>query len=167
MTNKIESTRELNLLEQIEIDPDITQASMADQLGVAVGTVNWHIKRLISKGYVKVKKAQRRKLKYIITPSGVALRAKLTVDYIDQSFKLYRQTRNRVNSLILELKENGHTKIQLDAENQGPEDILDIIKLTCIEHQVQIVQDPTQPTLTINGIHIKTIMPENNLHKNL
>jgi DNA-binding MarR family transcriptional regulator len=63
--------RELEMLEQIERDPDISQASLAAQLGVAVGTINWYIKRLIAKGYVKVKRAQRRKLRYIITPEGL------------------------------------------------------------------------------------------------
>ncbi|HSF79661.1 MAG TPA: winged helix-turn-helix transcriptional regulator [Anaerolineales bacterium] len=47
-------------------------------MGVAVGTVNWYIKRLVEKGYVKVKRAQRRKLRYIITPEGIAHRASLT-----------------------------------------------------------------------------------------
>ena len=37
-----------------------------------------HIKRLVDKGYVKVKRAQRKKLRYIITPSGIAFRARLT-----------------------------------------------------------------------------------------
>lgn len=60
--------RELVLLEQIERDPDVTQATLASLLGVAVGTVNWHLKRLVAKGYVKVKRAQRRKLRYMITP---------------------------------------------------------------------------------------------------
>jgi len=59
--------REIILLEQIEQDPDVTQASLAAQLGVAVGTVNWLLRRMIEKGYVKIKRAQRRKLKYIIT----------------------------------------------------------------------------------------------------
>ena len=54
MDHTTESTRDRALLEQIGIDPDVTQASMATQLGVAVGTVNWHIKRLIAKGYVIV-----------------------------------------------------------------------------------------------------------------
>jgi DNA-binding MarR family transcriptional regulator len=72
--------RELILLEQIERDPDVTQATLAAQLGVAVGTVNWHVKRLVAKGYVKVKRAQRRKLLYIITPEGIALRARLTIN---------------------------------------------------------------------------------------
>jgi Mn-dependent DtxR family transcriptional regulator len=45
-----QTIRDLNLLEHIEKDPDITQASLAMKLGVAVGTVNWHLKRLIKKG---------------------------------------------------------------------------------------------------------------------
>ena len=57
---------------------DATQASLASQLGVAVGTVNWHIKRLIEKGYVKARRVDRRKLRYLITPEGLALRASLT-----------------------------------------------------------------------------------------
>ena len=50
-------TRDLALLESIEHDPDVTQAGLAAEIGVAVGTINWHIKRLIEKGYVKIKRA--------------------------------------------------------------------------------------------------------------
>ena len=46
-----EEIRELTLLEQIESDPDVNQSTLAQQLGVAVGTVNWHLKRLIAKGW--------------------------------------------------------------------------------------------------------------------
>jgi predicted transcriptional regulator len=72
--------RELILLEQVESDPDVNQATLADQLGMAVGTVNWHLKRLVAKGYVKVQRAERKKLRYIITSEGIALRARLTLD---------------------------------------------------------------------------------------
>ena len=85
MENEIateESTRALQMLTHIEANPDISQLTLADELGVAVGTINWHLKRMIAKGYVKVKRAQRKKLRYIITPEGIALRAALTVDYI-------------------------------------------------------------------------------------
>ena len=80
--------RELILLEEIEHDPDVSQASLAAQLGVAIGTVNWHLKRLVAKGYIKVKRAQRRKLRYIITPEGIALRARLTINYVETSMRL-------------------------------------------------------------------------------
>jgi DNA-binding MarR family transcriptional regulator len=68
METQNDSSHDLPLLENIERDPDVTQADLATQLGVAVGTINWHLKRLVEKGYVKVKRAERRKLKYIITP---------------------------------------------------------------------------------------------------
>ena len=63
-----DNDRDLTLLEQIAQNPDSTQASLAVQLGVAVGTINWHLKRLIEKGYVKVRRIERRKLRFIITP---------------------------------------------------------------------------------------------------
>lgn len=72
METSPDPNREMVLLEKIEYDPDITQANLAAQLGVAVGTVNWHLKRFVTKGYVKVNRAQRRKLRYIITPEGIA-----------------------------------------------------------------------------------------------
>ena len=62
MESTNEELRELTLLEQIENDPDVNQSTLATQLGVAVGTVNWHIKRLIAKGYVKVMRVERKKL---------------------------------------------------------------------------------------------------------
>src|SRR5512138_541170 len=87
--------RDLILLEHLEEYPDATQAILASQLGVAVGTINWHLKRLIAKGYIKAKRVERRKLRYIITPEGLALRARLTLDFITSSFRLYRLVRER------------------------------------------------------------------------
>ena len=66
------SEHELQILEAIERNPDTTQADLAAQLGVAVGSVNWYVKRLITKGFVKVTYLQRRKLHYFLTPSGLA-----------------------------------------------------------------------------------------------
>ena len=131
-------TRDLKLLEQIEIDPDVTQANLADQLGVAVGTVNWHLKRLVAKGYVKVKRAERRKLRYIITPEGIALRARLTVDYIDQSFRLYRRVRVRVSEILDEVQVAGYNQVAI----QGDGDIADICRLTCLEKGILVVHNP-------------------------
>ena len=148
-----EDQRELTLLEQIEQDPDITQASLATQLGVAVGTVNWHIKRLIEKGYVKVKRAERRKLRYIITPEGIALRARLTVDYIEQSFNLYRRVRERAQHSLQSLSEAGYNRIRISGDGE----VAEICKLTCLEAGIEVVDDPSAPLLEINGmkIHLK------------
>jgi DNA-binding MarR family transcriptional regulator len=154
-------TREMHLLDQIESDPNVTQASLATQLGVAVGTVNWHLKRLIAKGYVKIKRAERRKLRYIITPEGIALRARLTVDYVEQSMLLYRRMRSRVRKLLVEAKQAGYNRVWLDAdeENNGA-DIVDICRLTCLEQGIQWVdRNGTDrfdhlPRLEIRGLKV-------------
>jgi len=129
--------RELSLLEEIERDPDTTQATMATRLGVAVGTVNWHLKRLISKGYVKVKRAERRKLRYIITPEGLALRARLTVNYVEASMELYRQTRQEAQELLALAKRQGFTTVRIE----GAGDIADVCRLTCLEQGLELSED--------------------------
>jgi DNA-binding MarR family transcriptional regulator len=151
MTLSPDPNRELILLEQIEHDPNVTQANLATKLGVAVGTVNWHLKRLIAKGYVKVKRAERRKLRYIITPEGIALRARLTMDYIEQSMLLYRNTRQRVRDLLQEAKATGFDQVQID----GQGDIADICRLTCLEQGIQVASNGSStPCLIVRGIKV-------------
>ena len=147
----MEEFRDLNLLEHIEENPDITQASLANNLGVAVGTVNWHIKRLVEKGYVKVKRAQRKKLRYIITPSGIAFRARLTLRYIEWSLLLYRKTRQRVLELLEELQAAGFHRVRIHVQDQGPDDIMDICRLTCLEQGIEVVNSQKVPVLEVRG----------------
>jgi len=131
------SDRELTLLEEIEHDPDVSQATLAVQLGVAVGTVNLLIKRLIAKGYVKVKRAQRRKLRYIITPEGLAFRATLAVHYIETSLHLYRKTRLRVRDLLIQARQAGYNQVRI----LGDGDLADICRLTCLEQDVLVFSE--------------------------
>ncbi len=139
--------RELALLDQINNDPDITQANLAGKLDVAVGTVNWHLKRLIAKGYVKAKRAQRKKLRYIITPEGLALRARLTVNYIENQMRLYSQTRQQVKNLLGEIKKLGYGEVRIE----GDSEIADVCRLTCIEQGIEIVGEGKIPILEIQG----------------
>jgi len=166
MVENPEATREMLLLEQIENDPNITQASLATHLGVAVGTVNWHLKRMIAKGYVKVKRAERRKLRYIITPEGISFRAHLTIDYIEQSFLLYRNIRHRVRELLTEVKQAGFDRVRLESQtnlndpklSSQTNDITDVCRLTCLEQGIKICQDSNAPTLLVNGVKVVLLM---------
>ena len=61
-----ERLRELEVLEALVENPEARQADLATRLGVAVGTVNWLLKRLVSKGYVKVKRIGRWRWRYLV-----------------------------------------------------------------------------------------------------
>jgi hypothetical protein len=108
---------------------------------------------LVAKGYVKVKRAQRRKLRYIITPEGLALRACLTVNYIENSLRLYRKTRQRVLELLDEASQAGYHGVIIE----GDGDIADICRLTCLEQGIRVVEQGNVPRLVVNGTKVNLL----------
>jgi DNA-binding MarR family transcriptional regulator len=151
MESTNDEIRELSLLEKIESDPNVNQSVLATQLGVAVGTVNWHLKRLIAKGAVKVSRAERKKLRYIITPEGLALRARLAVDFVERSFSVYRRTRQRVKDHISAIRRAGFDRVRI----VGSGDVADICKLTCLEQGISVVHDKSAPALILDGYKVR------------
>jgi DNA-binding MarR family transcriptional regulator len=150
-TDLIDTDRDLILLEHLEQNPEATQASLAAQLGVAVGTINWHLKRLIAKGYVKARRVERRKLRYVITPEGLALRARLTLDFIQNSFRLYRLVRERSIDALMQVESAGFSCIFIEGEG----DVAEICRLTCLEKGIRInsAKDHS-PVLHIQGLKV-------------
>jgi DNA-binding MarR family transcriptional regulator len=140
--------RELQILEHIETNPHVTQADLAEELGVAVGTINFALRRLIKRGYVHAKQLQRRRLQYIITPAGIALRSKLAVDSLQYSMRLYRETREQAKRLLAEMRRQGHRQVFI----QGDGDIADIAQLTCLEMGVETRKEAGPwPTIAVVG----------------
>ncbi len=145
-----ENNPDLPILEHIEENPDANQATIASQLDVAVGTINWHLKRLIAKGYVKVKRLNRKKLRYIITAEGIALRARLTVNYIQNQFHLFRLVRERTAEAIHQVRSAGYEKVRV----QGEGDVADVCRLVCIENGIQVISNEEAPVLVVNDLKI-------------
>jgi DNA-binding MarR family transcriptional regulator len=125
---------ELRILQEIERNPDTTQAGLAAHLGVAVGSVNWYIKRLILKGYIQVTHLQRRKLHYFLTPAGLALKVRLTRSYMDASLRTYRELRQAARRVLAEVRRAGYVKVNIEGDDQAVE----ILRLTCLEQNVKV-----------------------------
>jgi DNA-binding MarR family transcriptional regulator len=134
-----ELENELQILQEIERNPDLTQASLAVQMGVAVGSVNWYLKRLVGKGYVKVTHLQRRKLRYFLTPSGLTLKVKLTRSYMDVSLRLYRELRDASLQALAQVRQAGYNGITVD----GQDEAVEILRLTCLEQGMQVEGERT------------------------
>lgn len=152
------SIADLTILEQIEKEPETTQATLAKEIGVAVGTINWHLKRLISKGYIKVKRTERKKLKYIITPEGIALRTRLLMDYIQSSMELYRLVRERSLKAVKMIREKGVNTVHLEGEGE----VAEILKLTCHEQGILLSNNHPQAILKVVGLKIFIEEPHGN-----
>jgi EPS-associated MarR family transcriptional regulator len=97
--------RVLRLLEQ---QPDITQRQLAKKLGVSTGGVNYCLKALMEKGWVKMQNfaSSKNKLGYVyaLTPSGVAQRAGLTNCFLKRKMEEYEALKVEIEQLRLETK---------------------------------------------------------------
>ncbi|HRQ24477.1 MAG TPA: winged helix-turn-helix transcriptional regulator [Anaerolineales bacterium] len=138
---------EYALLNEIAQDSMVTQASLSDRLGIAVGSVNWYIKRLIHRGWVKVSHLDRTRLKYDLTPEGMKIFTQRAMSYARDSLKVYGQFREKAKALVAELQKQGVGEVYLNDDDE----IMDIMRLTCIEAGVQVGNTPEDVVLEVKG----------------
>ncbi len=142
---------EYDLLNEIGQDPMVTQASLSNRLGIAVGSVNWYIKRLIHRGWVKVSHLDRTRLKYDLTSEGMGVFTQRALLYARDSLKIYGQFRKRAKILAKELKEKGVHQVNVE----GDDEVVDILRLTCIEEGIHIAEDSTGVLVKAEGQEYK------------
>ena len=139
--------QEYNLLNEIAHDSTVTQASLAKRMGIAVGSVNWYIKRLIKRGWVKVSHLDRTRLQYDLTPEGMSVFAERAMQYARESLKIYKSFRQQAKEIADKLDEIGVSQVYL----QGDDEIMDILRLTCLEAGISLAAFPKSVTLLHDG----------------
>lgn len=138
---------EYALLNEIANDSLVTQANLSNRLGIAVGSVNWYIKRLIHRGWVKVSHLDRTRLKYDLTSEGMKVFTQRALSYANDSLKVYTQFREKARKLVVELKQKDVEQVYLN----GNDEMMDILRLTCIEAGIQISNLPEDIILEAKG----------------
>jgi predicted transcriptional regulator len=98
----LEEHRDLKLLEAVHRDAHVTQRGLASKLGIALGLANIYLRRLMRKGYIKVANVQPNRLNYLITPRGIAEKARLTYEFMDYSLHLYKEVRQHLRETLQE-----------------------------------------------------------------
>jgi len=139
---------EYALLDEIAQDSMVTQASLSERLGIAIGSVNWYIKRLIHRGWVKVSHLDRTRLKYDLTPDGMAVFTQRAVLYARDSLKVYGDFRKKAKALVTVLQQKNIGQVYLEGED---DEALDILRLTCLEAGVHLSGTPNGVSLKVEG----------------
>jgi len=83
----------------------VTQRSLSSDLGIALGLTNLLMRRLVMKGWVRIKQVSSRRIRYFITPAGIAAKAQLTRRYFLARVAFYRDCRRHVRDRLLALSE--------------------------------------------------------------
>ena len=118
--------RDLEILTAIDEGEALTQRALAQRLGVALGLANLYVKRLATRGYIKIvefprKPAARKRLRYLLTPTGMAEKTRLTYEHITYSLDLYRRARQALRDRLGSLPERGAKRIALVGTGEAAE----------------------------------------------
>jgi DNA-binding Lrp family transcriptional regulator len=107
----LQAQRDLRLLDEVARDAGVSQRSMSHNLGVALGLTNLYVKRLVRKGYIKITTIPRHRIKYLLTPRGMAEKSRLTYLYMQFSLSYYREVRNRLKQVLADLSRAGAKRV--------------------------------------------------------
>lgn len=84
------------LLQEVEAGHGVSQRSLARKVGVALGLTNLLLRRLARRGLIEIVQLKANRVRYVITPAGVAEKARMTRAYLDYSIRFYAEARDRL-----------------------------------------------------------------------
>ena len=91
------------VLRALESNPELSQRQLAAELGVSLGGVNYALKALVERGFVKAgnfrKSGNKVAYLYVLTPQGVAEKASLATAFLGRKLEEYEVLRQEIESL--------------------------------------------------------------------
>lgn len=83
----------LKVLNKINKEKKISQRLLSKKLGISLGKINYCLKELKKKGFVKIRNFNQSKKKikylYVLTPKGLKLKTKITIKFMKQKMQEY------------------------------------------------------------------------------
>lgn len=93
----------LRVLRALEANPELSQRQLAAELGVSLGGVNYALKALVERGFVKAgnfrKSGNKVAYLYVLTPQGVAEKAYLATAFLGRKLEEYEVLRQEIEAL--------------------------------------------------------------------
>jgi len=147
--------RSLQLLEEIENNYGPNQRDLARKLNISLGLVNAFIKRLATKGYVKITTIPRNRVRYILTPKGFAEKSRLTYEFIQYSFRFYKKAVMELHELVDEFRRRDVKRVIFFGAN----DLAEIASISLRGTDVELigVADDERAGEEFLGFRVKSI----------
>lgn len=142
----------LGLLNAVHENSDMSQRSMAKELGIALGLANNYLKRCVIKGFIKAKQAPANRYAYYLTPKGFAEKSQLTARYLTMSFDFFRHARTHCTDVFDFCVARNWQKIGL----VGASDLGEIAILCARDHSIEFCGfiDPNIEAETFSGLPV-------------
>ena len=99
--------REFELINIIGAELGANQRHLSHLMNLSLGMTNMLIRRLIAKGYIRIKQLNKRKAEYLLTPKGFSEKVRKSVKYTLKTVNSIGLIKNRAKELFLELYNEG------------------------------------------------------------
>jgi EPS-associated MarR family transcriptional regulator len=91
------------IMRLVDEQPDISQRDLAEKLGISLGALNYCLRALMDKGFVKLENFQNSKHKlkyaYVLTPSGIAEKMSITGRFLKRKLGEYEALKAEIDAL--------------------------------------------------------------------
>ncbi len=124
------------LLSQVMDEQPVSQRELAKRLDIALGLVNSYIKNFVAKGFIRVKNYPRNRYAYLLTPQGMAEKARLAYQHVHYFSNLYTVTRQDYLQLFRDLADRGISRVVFC----GVDDVAEIAWLSLREVGVELAE---------------------------
>lgn len=92
------------ILRKIQKNPSYSQRELAKELGFSLGKLNYCLRALQSKGLIKIKNFKKNPNKinylYVLTPSGITEKTKLTINFMKRKMKEYDELKKELENNV-------------------------------------------------------------------
>ena len=106
-----EELRDLRLLEELERNPIISQRELSHIFGIALGVTNACLKRMVRKGWVRIRGFDHRKIGYYLTPKGFLEKSRLTFHLVSGIVQHYCELKQVIGERLLEMQRDGKKRV--------------------------------------------------------
>lgn len=116
-----DTDRDLTILTAVAENDRLTQRHLARELGVAVSLANLYVRRLAIKGFIRVINVRQNRIRYLLTPKGIAEKSRLTYAYMCRTFERYREARQALKDALRPLAGDGNMRIAFYGAGEAAE----------------------------------------------
>ncbi len=120
--------RELEILERLEGNGYLTQRDLSREVGIALGLVNHLLKKMVKKGWVKIKNIDSKKIRYLITPEGAREKSSLLYKRVESTIHFYLEAKKVIKEKIVHLKNEGIEDVSIYGINHISEVLFIVLK---------------------------------------
>jgi DNA-binding MarR family transcriptional regulator len=132
--------RELAILEKLENNGHLTQRDLSKEVGIALGLVNHLLKKMVRKGWIKIKNIDAKKIRYLITPEGAREKSSLIYKRVESTIHFYLEAKKIIKDKVMHLKNEGVEKVSIYGINHISEVLFIVLKELGLE-LVYVVDD--------------------------